>query len=161
MPSFSRGYPPHGGQLCGQSPRQVPSALEQPASPQECMLKQWDTKQWQELKAEFNFEEITFEQKRMGGPATLLTSVLDKLARLFMTIAAELWLGERSDSVDTVFSFHCKAFYSVRLAEALAQYLSFLMRKAESLVTPETECLLKGSVRYFPSLLERPQKSGT
>ena len=61
---------------------QVHFALEQPASPQEYMpqtVSFWDTKQWKELKAEFNFEEITFEQKRMGGPATKPTTVAGTL----------------------------------------------------------------------------------
>ena len=61
---------------------QVHFALEQPASPQGYMpqtVSFWDTKQWKELKAEFNFEEITFEQKRMGGPATKPTTVAGTL----------------------------------------------------------------------------------
>ena len=80
-----------------------------------------------------------------------LTSVLDKLARLFMTIAAELWLRGRIDSVDAV---NIAKHFTVRLAEALAKYLSSLMKKAESLATPETKCLLYTTYWFGPILSE-------
>ena len=43
---------------------------------------------------------------------------------------------------------------TVRLAEVLAQYLSSLMRKAESLATSETECLLYTTYWFRPLLSE-------
>ena len=65
-----------------------------------------------------------------------LTSIQDKFARLFMTIAAELWLRGRIDTLETVFQAAARNF-TIRLAEALAKYLCSLMRRAETLATPE------------------------
>ena len=58
-----------------------------------------------------------------------------------MTIAAELWLRGRIDTLETVFQATARNF-TIRLAETLAKYLCSLMRRAETLATPETECLL-------------------
>ena len=69
-----------------------------------------------------------------------LTSLQDKFARLFMTIAAELWLRGRIDTLETVFQAAARHF-TIRLAEALAKYLCSLMRRAETLATPETVSL--------------------
>ena len=42
-----------------------------------------------------------------------LTSIQDKFAKLFMTIAAELWLRGRIDTLETVFSgYGQKLYYS-------------------------------------------------
>ena len=70
-----------------------------------------------------------------------LTSIQDKFARLFMSIAAELWLRDAIDTVEEVFRQVARNF-TLRLAEKLAQYICSLTRRAESLATPETECLL-------------------
>ena len=92
-----------------------------------------------------------------------LTSIQDKFAKLFMTIAAELWLRGRIDTLETVFQAAARNF-TIRLAEALAKYLCSLMRRAETLATPETECLLYATYwwvggwgpRYLASKRERP-----
>jgi hypothetical protein len=80
-----------------------------------------------------------------------LTSIQDKFARLFVTIAAELWLRGRLDTVEEVFQVVARNF-TIRLAEKLAQYLRSLMRRAESMATPETECLLYATYWFRPIL---------
>ena len=70
-----------------------------------------------------------------------------------MTIAAELWVRGQIGTVNTVFASVARRF-TVRLAEVLADYLSSLMRKAESLATPETECLLYATYWLRPILSE-------
>jgi len=82
-----------------------------------------------------------------------LTSIQDKFAKLFMTIAAELWLRGRIDTLETVFQAAARNF-TIRLAEALAKYLCSLMRRAETLATPETECLLYATYWFRPILSE-------
>ena len=70
-------------------------ALEQPASPQEYMpqtVSFGDTKEWKELKAEFNFDEITFQQKRMGGSAIKPTTVAGTLE---LDAGDERWVKEK------------------------------------------------------------------
>ena len=57
----------------------------------------------------------------------------DKLSRLFLAIAAELWLRGR-------------------LAEQLAQYITSLMRHAAELATPHTQCLLYARYCFRPIL---------
>ena len=57
-----------------------------------------------------------------------------------MSIAAELWLRDAIDTVEEVFRQVARNF-TLRLAEKLA-YICSLTRRAESLATPETECLL-------------------
>ena len=58
----------------------------------------------------------------------------------FISIAAELWLRDAIDTVEEVFRQVARNF-TLRLAEKLA-YICSLTRRAESLATPETECLL-------------------
>ena len=82
-----------------------------------------------------------------------LNSVLDKLSRLFLTIAAEMWLRGIFNTVEQAFGNIARHF-TVRLAETLAKYLSSLMRKAESLATAETECLLYTTYWFRPILSE-------
>ena len=82
-----------------------------------------------------------------------LSPILDSLARVFMTIAAELWVRGQIGTVNAVFASVARHF-TVRLAEVLAQYLSTLMRKADSLATPETECLLYATYWFRPILSE-------
>ena len=82
-----------------------------------------------------------------------LTSIQDKFARLFMSIAAELWLRDAIDTVEEVFKQIARNF-TLRLAEKLAQYICSLTRRAESLATPETECLLYATYWFRPILSE-------
>ena len=82
-----------------------------------------------------------------------LTSIQDKFAKLFMTIAAELWLRGRIDTLETVFQAAARNI-TIRLAETLAKYLCSLMRRAETLATPETECLLYATYWFRPILSE-------
>ena len=65
-----------------------------------------------------------------------LTSIQDKFAKLFMTIAAELWLRGTYRDLEAVFQAATRNF-TIRLAEKLAKYLCSLMRRAETLATPE------------------------
>ena len=51
-----------------------------------------------------------------------LTSIQDKFAKLFMTIAAELWLRGRIETLEAVFQAAARNF-TIRLAEKLAKYL--------------------------------------
>ena len=51
-----------------------------------------------------------------------LTSMQEKFARLFMSIAAELWLRDAIDTVEEVFA-HAARNFTLRLAETLAQYI--------------------------------------
>ena len=46
----------------------------------------------------------------------------EKFARLFMSIAAELWLRDAIDTVEEVFA-HAARNFTLRLAETLAQYI--------------------------------------
>ena len=48
-----------------------------------------------------------------------LTSIQDKFAKLFMTIAAELWLRGRIETLETVFQAAARNF-TIRLAETFA-----------------------------------------
>ena len=82
-----------------------------------------------------------------------LTSMQEKFARLFMSIAAELWLRDAIDTVEEVFT-HAARSFTLRLAEKLAQYICSLTRRAESLATPETECLLYATYWFRPILSE-------
>ena len=70
-----------------------------------------------------------------------LTSMQEKFARLFMSIASELWLRGVIETVEEVFA-HAARSFTLRLAETLSQYICSLTRRAESLATPETGCLL-------------------
>ena len=82
-----------------------------------------------------------------------LTSMQEKFARLFMSIASELWLRDAIDTVEEVFA-HAARSFTLRLAETLAQYICSLTRRAESLATPETECLLYATFWFRPILSE-------
>ena len=72
-----------------------------------------------------------------------------------MTIAAELWLRGRIETLEAVFQAAARNF-TIRLAEKLAKYLCSLMRRAETLATPETECLLYATycIGFRPVLSE-------
>ena len=78
-----------------------------------------------------------------------LTSIQEKFAILFMTIAAELWLRGRFDTPETVFQATARNF-TIRLAETSAKYLCSLMRRAKTLATSEMECLLYATHCFRP-----------
>ena len=82
-----------------------------------------------------------------------LTSVQEKFARLLMTIASELWLRGVIEKVEEVFAQAARSF-TLRLAETLSKYICSLTRRAESLATPETECLLYATFWFRPILSE-------
>ena len=82
-----------------------------------------------------------------------LTSMQEKFARLFMSIASELWLRDAIDTVEEVFA-HAARSFTLRLAETLSQYICSLTRRAEALATPETECLLYATYWFRPILSE-------
>ena len=82
-----------------------------------------------------------------------LTSIQEKFARLFMSIASELWLRDVIETVEEVFA-HAARSFTLRLAETLSQYICSLTRRAESLATPETECLLYATFWFRPILSE-------
>ena len=105
---------------------------------------------------------IFFQPDNLGALPTLwlqakltisLTSIQDKFAKLFMTIAAELCLRGRIETIEAVFQAAARNF-TIRLAERLAKYLCSLMRRAETLATPETECLLYATYWFRPILSE-------
>jgi len=74
-----------------------------------------------------------------------------KFARLFMSIASELWLRGVIETVEEVFA-HAARSFTLQLAETLSQNICSLTRRAESLATPETECLLYATF-WFRSIL--------
>ena len=82
-----------------------------------------------------------------------LTAIQEKFARLFMSIASELWLRGVIETVEEVFA-HAARSFTLRLAETLSQYICSLTRRAESLATPETECLLYATFWFRPILSE-------
>ena len=57
------------------------------------------------------------------------------------------------DTVEEVFA-HAARSFTLRLAETLSQYICSLNRRAESLATPETECLLYATFWFRPILSE-------
>ena len=77
----------------------------------------------------------------------------EKFAKLFQTIAVELWLRGRSDDILSTFQGVARSF-TIRVAERLAKYICSLMRNAATLATPETECLLYASYWFRPILSE-------
>ena len=77
----------------------------------------------------------------------------EKFSKLFLTIAAELWLRGCSDAIDRTFQGVARSV-TIRLAEQLAKYICSLMRHAAALATPETECLLYATYWFRPILSE-------
>ena len=77
----------------------------------------------------------------------------EKCAKLFQTIAVELWLRGRSNDIRDTFQVVARSI-TIRVAERLAEYICSLMRKAATLATPETECLLYESYWFRPILSE-------
>ena len=82
-----------------------------------------------------------------------MTAIQEKFARILLSVACELWLRGQSASVEDVLLQTARAL-TIRLAEKLAQAMSTLMRSAESMVTPETECLLYATYWFRPILSE-------
>ena len=105
---------------------------------------------------------FTFTPASLGAlPALWLQAKLtislapfqEKFAKLFQTIAVELWLRGRSDDILSTFQGVARSF-TIRVAERLAKYICSLMRNAATLATPETECLLYASYCFRPILSE-------
>ena len=82
-----------------------------------------------------------------------LAAIQEKFARILLSAASELWLRGQLATVEDVLLRVARAL-TIRLAEKLAQALSSLMRLAESMVTPETECLLYATYWFRPILSE-------
>ena len=82
-----------------------------------------------------------------------LTAIQEKFARILLSAASELWLRGQLATVEDVLLRVARAL-TIRLAEKLAQALSSLIRLAESMVTPETECLLYATYWFRPILSE-------
>ena len=82
-----------------------------------------------------------------------LTAIQEKFARILLSVACELWLRGQIARVEDVLLQVARAL-TIRLAEKLAKALSSLMRLAESMVTPETECLLYATYWFRPILSE-------
>ena len=70
-----------------------------------------------------------------------------------MTIASELWLPGVIEKVEEVFA-HAARSFTLRLAETLSKYICSLTPRAESVATPETECLLYATFWFRPILSE-------
>ena len=88
-----------------------------------------------------------------------LTAIQEKFSRIMVSIAGELWLRGEGATIEAVLPRVARAL-TVRLAEKLAQALSTLMRLAESMVTPETECLLYATYWFCPILSELLHTAG-
>ena len=82
-----------------------------------------------------------------------LTALQEKFARIFLSVACELWLRGQIAMAEDVLLQVARTL-TIRLAEKLAKSLSSLMRFAESMVTPETECLLYATYWFRPILSE-------
>ena len=83
-----------------------------------------------------------------------MIAIQEKFARVLLSVAGELWLrGQGAKEVEDVLNQTARAL-TIRLAEKLAQAMSSLMRLAESMVTPETECLLYATYWFRPILSE-------
>ena len=82
-----------------------------------------------------------------------LTAIQEKFSRIIVSIAGELWLRGEGRTIEAVLPRVARSL-TVRLAEKLSQALSKLMRLAEPLVTPETECLLYATYWFRPILSE-------
>ena len=88
-----------------------------------------------------------------------LPAIQEKFSRILVSVAGELWLRGEGATIEAVLPCVARAL-TVRLAEKLAQALSNLMRLAESMVTPETECLLYATYWFRPILSELLHTAG-
>ena len=84
---------------------------------------------------------------------TSLAPFQDKFAKLFLTIAAELWLRGCPEAIDRTFQRAARSV-TIRLAEQLAKYICSLLRHAAALATPEIECLLYATYWFRPIFSE-------
>ena len=83
-----------------------------------------------------------------------LTTIQEKFSRILLSVTCELWLrGQSATMIEDVLLQTARAL-TIRLAEKLAQAMSSLMRLAECMVTPETECLLYATYWFRPILSE-------
>ena len=71
-----------------------------------------------------------------------LPAIQEKFSRVLVSVAGELWLRGEGATIDNVLPRVARAL-TVRLAEKL-------MRLAEFMVTPETECLLYATYWFRP-----------
>ena len=88
-----------------------------------------------------------------------LTAIQEKFSRIIVSIAGELWLRGEGATIEAVLPRVARAL-TVRLAEKLAQALSTMICLAESMVTPETECLLYATYWFRPILSELLHTAG-
>ena len=88
-----------------------------------------------------------------------LPAIQEKFSRILVSVAGELWLRGEGATIEAVLPRVARAL-TVRLAEKLAQALSTLMRLAESMVTPEIECLLYATYWFRPILSELLHTAG-
>ena len=88
-----------------------------------------------------------------------LPAIQEKFSRILVSVAGELWLQGEGATIEAVLPRVARPL-TVRLAEKLAQALSTLMRLAESMVTPETECLLYATYWFRPILSELLHTAG-
>ena len=88
-----------------------------------------------------------------------LTAIQEKFSRIIVSIAGELWLRGEGRTIEDVLPRVARSL-TVRLAEKLSQALSKMMRLAEPMVTPETECLLYATYWFRPILSELLHTSG-
>ena len=88
-----------------------------------------------------------------------LPAIQEKFSRILVSVAGELWLRGEGATIEAVLPRVARAL-TVRLAEKLAQALSTLMRLAESMVTPETECLLYATYCFRAILSELLHTAG-
>ena len=88
-----------------------------------------------------------------------LPAIPEKFSRILVSVAGELWLRGEGATIEAALPRVARAL-TARLAEKLAQALSTLMRLAESMVTPETECLLYATYWFRPILSELLHTAG-
>ena len=95
-----------------------------------------------------NSQTTSTPSRLCGCRRNWLSRWLPSKTIFFMTIAAEPHARTHRDP-EAVFQTAARNF-TIRLAEKLAKYLCSLMRRAETLATPETECLLYGTYWFRP-----------
>ena len=82
----------------------------------------------------------------------LLTSIQDKFAKLFMTIAAELWLRGRIDTWKQFFRLRPELYYSS--SRSISEIFMFADETCRDTGHSETECLLYATYWFRPILSE-------
>ena len=76
------------------------------------------------------------------------------LRRTSMSVSVNTCFFSLCVPICFLYSTHAARNFTLRLAEKLAQYICSLTRRAESLATPETECLLYATYWFRPILSE-------